>query len=339
MRSSSSDPFAFSNSYFKCNGLDPCVFCTENRVECSYSREPRRRGPPSGYLRYTETRVTLFEILLGLFLTRTYPNTSDRPSTATDPFYESVKTLLAESATCTQDVWDEHRRAWTVCRSAKLIDDLAMTLSPYNQRPDQEVASKPLLPPVHPSGSGSTGAPTNAIENHATVKTPSVSPRSPLASITPPPHRGRPASSGAHAGPSSSPATRSALIGDSGSDHGATEFAQSAMRTLSRESFERNIPVQPSTHPSASNGSSPWQFSQSGLDVSTAASEYSLSPACRPDRKITASVGFPLGSPDRIGIGRDNRMMMAGVGPFELQDTNYEGSYWYVQSAVVESHF
>jgi len=277
--------------------------------------------------------VTLFEILLGLFLTRTYPNTSDRSSTATDPFYESVKTLLAESTTCTQDVWDEHRRAWTVCRSAKLIDDLAMTLSPYSQRPEQEVASKPLLPPIHPSGSGSAAAAAaNAIiENRATVKTPSDSAGSPLAPITPPPHRGRPASSSAHAGPSSSPAARSAPVGGSGSDHGAMEFAQSAMHMLSRESFERNIPLQPSAQPSASSRSSPWQFSQSGLDAS-APSEYSLSPACRPDRKVSANVAFPLESamdPDRVDVGQENRMMMAGVGPFDLQDTNYEGSYWY----------
>lgn len=284
--------------------------------------------------------MTLFEILLGLFLTRTYPNTSDRPGAATDPFYESVKTLLAESTTCTQDVWDGHRRAWTVCRSAKLIDDLAMTLSPYSQRPDQEVASKPLLPPVHPTGSGSAAVAANAIiENRAAVKTPSDS-GSPLAPITPPPHRVRPAPSSAHAGPSSSPVAWSAPVGDSGSDHGAMEFPQAALRTLSRESFERNIPLQPSAQPSVSNGSSPWQFSQSGLDVSAAASEYSLSPACRPDRKISAGVSFPLDStldPDRVDAEQENRMMMAGVGPFGLQDTNYEGSYWFVRSAVVES--
>ena len=300
----------------KCNGLDPCLFCTENRLECSYSREPRRRGPPSGYLRYTETRVALFEVLLGLFLSRTHP-ASDGGATSADPFYETVKTLVAESTTCTQDVWDGHRRAWTVCRSAKMIDDLAMTLSPYSQRPDQEVALKPLLPPVHPGGAASASG------GRASAKTPDTSGSPPLPPTTPPP-KGRHPAQAPHAGPSS--AVWPAPGGESASDQGAVEYPQAAVHTLSRESFERNIPLQPS----ASNGSSsPWHFSQSGLD----ASEYSLSPAGRSNVKVLAAgASFPLDSamdPDRAGgVGQENPMVIPGVGKFDTQDANYEGSYW-----------
>lgn len=195
-----------------------------------------------------------------------------------------------------------------------MIDDLAMTLSPYSQRPDQEVALKPLLPPVHPSGS------------RAGAKTPDTPPGSPPppppppAPSTSPPSGGRHPAPTPHAGPSS--AAWPAPIGDSGSDHGAAEYPQAAVHALSRESFERNNPLQPA-QPPLSNGSSPWQFSQSGLD----ASEYSPSPAGRSNVKpLAAGAGFSAIGPDRVG--RENAMMIPGVGQFEMQDTNYEGSYW-----------
>ena len=189
-----------------------------------------------------------------------------------------------------------------------------MTLSPYSQRPDQEVALKPLLPPVHPSGS------------RAGAKTPDTPPGSPPppppppAPSTSPPSGGRHPAPTPHAGPSS--AAWPAPIGDSGSDHGAAEYPQAAVHALSRESFERNNPLQPA-QPPLSNGSSPWQFSQSGLD----ASEYSPSPAGRSNVKpLAAGAGFSAIGPDRVG--RENAMMIPGVGQFEMQDTNYEGSYW-----------
>ncbi|KAJ7040688.1 hypothetical protein C8F04DRAFT_1081757 [Mycena alexandri] len=90
----------------KCDGLEPCIFCTDTKVECSYSREPRRRGPPSGYLRYTETRVTLLETLLGLFIQTSGPQTAQQ-------LFDAVKTLRTESSTNTQEIWDAYKLTWT----------------------------------------------------------------------------------------------------------------------------------------------------------------------------------------------------------------------------------
>ncbi|KAJ7472386.1 hypothetical protein B0H11DRAFT_2237048 [Mycena galericulata] len=101
----------------KCDGLEPCIFCTETKVECSYSREPRRRGPPSGYLRYTETRVALLE------------------------------TLLAQSKTHTQDVWDAYKHVWTDCDASRRVHELAGVFAPFSPTDNQTPAPKSLLPP------------------------------------------------------------------------------------------------------------------------------------------------------------------------------------------------
>ncbi|PBK89054.1 hypothetical protein ARMGADRAFT_350456 [Armillaria gallica] len=130
----------------KCDGLDPCFFCKETKVECSYSREPRRRGPPSGYLRYTETRVTLLETLLGLCILKL------RGTVAfSDLCLQSVEVLRTESKTCTQDVWDAYKVVWTTTDAAKILDDLTNTFAPFAQRTDQETFAKPLLPPPNPN--------------------------------------------------------------------------------------------------------------------------------------------------------------------------------------------
>ncbi|KAK0444279.1 uncharacterized protein EV420DRAFT_1751901 [Desarmillaria tabescens] len=130
----------------KCDGLDPCFFCKETKVECSYSREPRRRGPPSGYLRYTETRVTLLETLLGLCILKL------RGTVAfSELCLQSVEILRTESKTCTQDVWDAYKVVWTGTDAAKILDDLTNTFAPFAQRTDQETFAKPLLPPPNPN--------------------------------------------------------------------------------------------------------------------------------------------------------------------------------------------
>lgn len=306
----------------KCNGLDPCLFCTENRVECSYSREPRRRGPPSGYLRYTETRVALFEILLGLFISHMYPD-SDREATI-DPFYEVAQTLMAESKICTQDVWDGHRRVWTVRQSAKVIDKLAITLAPYSQRPDQEVASKPLLPPVLPNVGASADASVGASSD---VRTPET-PISPLPPPTPPP-RGHSAS-GIIVVPSSVAWTP--LPADSSSDRGGIDYSPSATHTLSRESFERRtIPLHPISTPLSTETAS-WQYSR--LEIPTA-DEYNVSS----ESNKASDSAYPLDSAldaERFEAAeQEHRLILSSpvarnptISQFGDQDTNYAGSYW-----------
>ncbi|KAK2467911.1 hypothetical protein APHAL10511_000206 [Amanita phalloides] len=314
----------------KCNGLDPCLFCTENKVECSYSREPRRRGPPSGYLRYTETRVALFEILLGLFISRTYPASSAHD--AIDPFYDAVETLLAESKSCTQDVWDGHRRAWTVNLSSKMIDDLAMALSPYSQRPEQEAGSRRLLPSIPPH----TTTTSASAEGAGVGVKPSDGQISPSFSLAALPGGGRPRRGvqGALAvGPTSASSSSSAAavavatwaapVDDSGSDYGAIEFSPSATRTLSRESFERGTaPLRPGQ--SQASGATPWQYPHSRLELSGTA-EYA--PATSTTHKTASGTPYPLDSAmdlDRTG----SVMAMPNVAPFDEQDINYAGSYW-----------
>ncbi|KAJ7719091.1 hypothetical protein DFH07DRAFT_947186 [Mycena maculata] len=125
----------------KCDGLEPCIFCTETKVECSYSREPRRRGPPSGYLRYTETRVALFETLLGLFI-----QTSGQQSIQT--LSDAVRTLMAQSKTHTQDVWDAYKRVWTDSDASRGVHELASVFAPFSPAENQTPAPKSLLPPA-----------------------------------------------------------------------------------------------------------------------------------------------------------------------------------------------
>ncbi|KAJ7489304.1 hypothetical protein FB451DRAFT_686606, partial [Mycena latifolia] len=123
----------------KCDGLEPCIFCTETKVECSYSREPRRRGPPSGYLRYTETRVALLETLLGLFIQSSGPQSAQA-------FRDAVRTLKAESKTQTQDVWDAYKQVWSDCDAARAVHDLVTTFAPFSPADNQTPAAKALLP-------------------------------------------------------------------------------------------------------------------------------------------------------------------------------------------------
>ncbi|KAJ7088701.1 hypothetical protein C8R44DRAFT_751803 [Mycena epipterygia] len=123
----------------KCDGLEPCIFCTETKVECSYSREPRRRGPPSGYLRHTETRVALFETLLGLFIQASGPQTTQK-------LYEVAQTLKAESTTHTQDVWDAYKQVWSHCDAARAVQELATVFAPFSPADNQTPAQKALLP-------------------------------------------------------------------------------------------------------------------------------------------------------------------------------------------------
>ncbi|KAJ6560395.1 hypothetical protein B0H19DRAFT_1147519 [Mycena capillaripes] len=125
----------------KCDGLEPCVFCTDTGVECSYSREPRRRGPPSGYLRYTETRVALLETLLGLYIQRSGPQTV--PS-----LHDAVQTLRAEStAHTTQEVWDAYKQCWSDCDAARAVHELAAVFAPFTPAENQSHTAKGLLPP------------------------------------------------------------------------------------------------------------------------------------------------------------------------------------------------
>ncbi|KAJ7705505.1 hypothetical protein B0H17DRAFT_1326281 [Mycena rosella] len=125
----------------KCDGLEPCIFCTETKVECSYSREPRRRGPPSGYLRYTETRVALLETMLGLFIQTSGPQ-------STHTLHDAAQTLRAESKTHTQDVWDAYKQVWTDCDAARAVQELVTTFAPFAPADNQTPTAKALLPPA-----------------------------------------------------------------------------------------------------------------------------------------------------------------------------------------------
>ncbi|KAF9465953.1 hypothetical protein BDZ94DRAFT_279355 [Collybia nuda] len=187
----------------KCDGLEPCFFCTENKLECSYSREPRRRGPPSGYLRYTETRVTLLETLLGLYIAKNSGNMSD-------PFLEAAESLLTESKTCTQDVWDGHKASWIASASSKVVEDLAMFFAPFH-RVENEQTSKPLLPTA-----GSVIKPNPSLSPTVNSISTALSSSDPL--IWPHPHR---------------PATPTHPRRDS------LTFNAPQLHVMSRESFER----------------------------------------------------------------------------------------------------
>ena len=137
----------------QCDGLDPCAFCVDNKLECLYSKEPRRRGPPSGYLRYTETRVAILEILIGLYISKLPKEDGED---LFDPFLETAQTLQSEARICTQDVWDAHKARWTKnCRSAQMVEQLVVSLAPFTPRSSQEAPVKTLLPTLNTAASGS----------------------------------------------------------------------------------------------------------------------------------------------------------------------------------------
>ncbi|KAJ7182720.1 hypothetical protein C8R43DRAFT_940827 [Mycena crocata] len=123
----------------KCDGLEPCIFCTETKVECSYSREPRRRGPPSGYLRFTETRVALLETLLGLFIQTSGPESAHM-------LYDAARKLTEESTTHTQDVWDSYKQSWTDSNASRAVHELATVFAPFSPAENQTPTTKALLP-------------------------------------------------------------------------------------------------------------------------------------------------------------------------------------------------
>ncbi|KAJ7246573.1 hypothetical protein B0H12DRAFT_1235505 [Mycena haematopus] len=124
----------------KCDGLEPCIFCTETGLDCSYSREPRRRGPPSGYLRFTETRVALLETLLGLYIQTSAHQT-------TQILHNAVRRLAAESKSrTTQDVWDAYKLKWTNSDASRAIHELAAVFAPFSPTENQSVTAKALLP-------------------------------------------------------------------------------------------------------------------------------------------------------------------------------------------------
>ncbi|KAF7313845.1 Nitrogen assimilation transcriptional factor nira [Mycena chlorophos] len=123
----------------RCDGLAPCEFCKSAQVECSYSREPRRRGPPSGYLRYTETRVSILETLLGLYLQTAGPH-------AVEALVDAARKLASEVTTRTQDVWDAYKQTWSDTDAARTTNELVAAFAPFTPAPDQMVGAKPLLP-------------------------------------------------------------------------------------------------------------------------------------------------------------------------------------------------
>lgn len=153
----------------KCDGLDPCAFCVDNKLECLYSKEPRRRGPPSGYLRYTETRVAILEILIGLYISK-LPKREEDDEEQYDPFLEIAQTLQSEAKTSTQDIWDAHKARWTKCPSAKLVEELVVTFAPFTPRSTQEAPVKTLLPPPTAPASGSTNHDRHSTATTAQVK-------------------------------------------------------------------------------------------------------------------------------------------------------------------------
>jgi len=137
----------------QCDGLDPCAFCVDNKLECLYSKEPRRRGPPSGYLRYTETRVAILEILIGLYISKLPKEDGED---LFDPFLETAQTLQSEARICTQDVWDAHKARWTKnCRSAQMVEQLVVSFAPFTPRSSQEAPVKTLLPTLNTAASSS----------------------------------------------------------------------------------------------------------------------------------------------------------------------------------------
>ncbi|KAF7324631.1 Nitrogen assimilation transcriptional factor nira [Mycena kentingensis (nom. inval.)] len=121
----------------KCDGQEPCLFCTEQKVECSYSREPRRRGPPSGYLRYTETRVAILETLLGLYIQTAGPQVVESLGGA-------ARKLASQVTTRTQDVWDAYKRSWSDSDAARSVHATTAIFAPFTPAEHQTV--KPLLP-------------------------------------------------------------------------------------------------------------------------------------------------------------------------------------------------
>ncbi|KAF8316180.1 hypothetical protein DL93DRAFT_800390 [Clavulina sp. PMI_390] len=52
----------------KCDGETPCRACRELSIDCTYSRQARRRGPPLGFLRHIEVRLHINDAFLGFLL-------------------------------------------------------------------------------------------------------------------------------------------------------------------------------------------------------------------------------------------------------------------------------
>ncbi|THH18800.1 hypothetical protein EW146_g2246 [Bondarzewia mesenterica] len=162
-----------------CNGLDPCSFCTDAGVECSYSSEPRRRGPPAGYLRYTETRVSILETFLGLVLSSLSHGNKSEAGTSNNShargslpgpqtFADLANVIRAESTTATQDVWDAYKAVWSASETARVLEKVVVSFAAIVPRPEGQDAganagsSKPLLPP---RASNDPGAAVSAAES------------------------------------------------------------------------------------------------------------------------------------------------------------------------------
>ncbi|KAF8214072.1 hypothetical protein K438DRAFT_1802822 [Mycena galopus ATCC 62051] len=160
----------------KCDGLEPCIFCTETGLECSYSREPRRRGPPSGYLRFTETRVALLETLLGLHVLTSGAQTGHI-------LLDAAQRLARESKShTTQDVWDAYKLNWTDSDASRAIHELAAVFAPFSPAENQSVAARALLP--LPQSGQTTQQQTGKQSQQPPSRSPSPFPPAPIALYT-----------------------------------------------------------------------------------------------------------------------------------------------------------
>src|ERR1700683_887350 len=124
-----------------------------------------RRGPPSGYLRHIEARVSILETFLGLLISNSHSRASSSTSTTSSTSLSQTLTSLSirllndskPSSGTTQDVWDDYREYWAKEEACRVLEEAVVGFTGFIKRddePDSGVGGgagssggfKPLLP-------------------------------------------------------------------------------------------------------------------------------------------------------------------------------------------------
>jgi len=325
------------------------IIYTDNWDTCS------RRGPPSGYLRYIETRVTILETFLGLLIYRS----PSLPPTLT-PLAHHLHGDSKPSSGVTQDVWDGYREHWTKEDSCRVLEQTVVGVTGFVRKEDEGDSStttsglssgfKPLLPPKGgDDGTGtSTGAKTGKKSATVTTQQPeSHTYSSPTAPPSPPslyfhPHSVAPTESFERTTILSSPASSAAISIDPRSrfqHHSDTlNFTHSQIPT-----YEHTAPSSSTRFGTGSASDESWLDSMSKHahdpqhksfmdNFSFGADSHSM--AGPSEENITTRGHLQRGADSGIDSDLPSVLPQAEDG-----NSSYTGSYWFVFFNYLPSSF
>jgi len=146
-------------SNFQCDGAQPhCQTCIESNLECTYSRQARRRGPPLGFLRHVEVRLHIGDAFLGYVISEDPGLVSELLSRARS-FAQLPQDPTSGQAISEQIArWDNWAAQWRETDMSRILDGVSARFATPVSRPELESPLKtsttattpPAIPPPPP---------------------------------------------------------------------------------------------------------------------------------------------------------------------------------------------